>query len=80
MEVVSQQFKLGWPLGFQIVLFGQVLNVLGHIPEGSVAKNSKCYKNVMENCNVIRCSYVYLDFCMYTSGTLLSGINTAAFI
>lgn len=34
----------------------------------------------MENCNVIRCSYVYLEFCMCTSGTLLSGINTAAFI
>lgn len=37
MEVVSQPFKLGWPLRFQIVLFGQVLHVLEHIPEGSVA-------------------------------------------
>lgn len=37
MEVVSQPFKLGWPLGFQVALFGQVLNVLGNIPEGSVA-------------------------------------------
>lgn len=41
MDVVSQPFKLGWPLGFQVVLFGQVLKVLGHIPEGSGIK-SKC--------------------------------------